>query len=539
MSKFRAIILLAVLFNYGCASYQIAGVPDTLVLNEPPEISMPKPESPAPEPEELPVSGEEKLFSLSLRDADIRDVFLLLSKDSGVNIIADKDVTGTISIDFSNLDLRSALHAITEQLGYAFRAEKGFIRVSSPLLETRTFRINYITGKRTSSSTMNAAISSGGSSGATGGGSTINLNLSGSSGASQSSGSSSGGHGNVNVTTSGTSDFWSELGKGLSTIIFSNEKSEPEVNAKSGKKLIINELAGIVYVTDFPDNIKRVEQFLKDVETSVSKQVMIQAHIIEVTLNDDFRFGIDWEAIPDLSSHTLIKQGLLLSPPTEVFQIEFMDNQLKALLDTMREQGQVNVLSSPKISTMNNQKAVIKLTTKEVSWVTNSYLNADGTILQSYTSPQIDEVGLFLDVTPQVDDLGKITMQIHPSISEKTKDSLSPDGKSTKPVIDVRELDTMIKAENGQTIVIAGLITDKITETVRKVPLLGDIPFFGTIFRQTIQDKRKSELVIFLTPYILNNKSIEDIKIEHEERLKKAGRPFEEVPELKRKVNYF
>jgi type II secretory pathway component GspD/PulD (secretin) len=93
----------------------------------------------------------------------------------------------------------------------------------------------------------------------------------------------------------------------------------------------------------------------------------------------------------------------------------------------------------------------------------------------------------------------------------------------------------MVKVKNGQTIVIAGLITDKISESTRKVPLLGDIPLLGNIFRQTVQDKTKSELVIFLTPFILNDKSVEDIRKEHEERLRKAGRTFEPVPEIRQK----
>jgi MSHA biogenesis protein MshL len=196
----------------------------------------------------------------------------------------------------------------------------------------------------------------------------------------------------------------------------------------------------------------------------------------------------------------------------------------------MSEQGQVNVLSSPKIATMNNQKAVIKLSTREVSWVTNNYLNADGSVLLTYTNPQVDEVGLFLDVTPQIDNNGVVTMQIHPNVSEKIRDSISPDGNSSKPVIQVREVDTLVKVSNGQTIVIAGLITDKINEITRKVPLLGDIPVIGQLFTQTIEEKQKSELVILMTPYVLNDRAIEEIRKEHEERLNKVRRKFRPIP---------
>ena len=542
------LILLTIIIVYGCATPEMTGVPETMVLNEPPKLDMPKAKPEPARAEEFPPSKEAGPFSLSVRDIDVRDIFLLLSQDSGVNIIADKDITGKISIDFTNLDLNSALYAITRQLGYTFRMDKGFIRVCKPILETRSFQINYITGKRSSSSTMSAAISGGDTSGGIGAGRSTNINISTTPSSAQGAGTStSSAQGNVNVTTSGTSDFWKEIRKGLEVIIFGEAKGGSESEGSysrgdsSGKKLIVSELAGIAHVTDYSDNMERIEEFLNDVEKAVRKQVMIQAHIIEVSLNDTYKLGIDWELLTGNGTETFsISQGLLTQPATGVFVLDYELNlaskKITALLDAMKEQGQVNVLSSPKVSTMNNQKAVIKLTTKEVSWVTNSFLNADGTVVLSYTTPQIDEVGLFLDVTPQIDDKGIITMQIHPSISEKIRDSISPDGKSSKPVIDVREVDAVIKVKNGQTIVIAGLITDKISDTTRRVPLLGDIPLLGALFRQTSQEKKKSELVILLTPYILTDQSVEDIRKEHEERLKKTGRTFEPVPVIRQKA---
>ncbi len=527
----------------GCATPRMTQVPETMALSQPPQLPAPiiKPEP--PKAEELPPAKDRGKFSLSVRDADLRDVFLLLSKDSGINIIADKEVAGKISIDFTNLELQSALYAITRPLGYTFRMDKGFIRVTKPILETKTFRVNYITGKRTSTSTMNAAISTGSSSGGSSGGTNINI----SSGAPTSSGSSSSssGQGSVNVTTSGTADFWKEVQRGLEVLVFGDTKggggSEGGFSRgddKTGKKIVISELAGIVLITDQSDNLERIEDFLKDVERSARKQVMIQAHIIEITLNDDFKFGINWDAVLQLPGNIDLSLTQSLNPfaasTGSVFNATLNHHKVNVILDAMKEQGQVNVLSSPKVSTMNNQRAVIKLTTKEVSWVTTSYTSGTtGDVVVSNTIPQIDEIGLFLDVTPQVDDEGIITMQIHPSISEKLKDVFSPlDGKSSKPLINTREADTMIKTRNGQTIVIAGLITDKINDTTRKVPVLGDIPFIGAAFKQITQEKKKSELVILLTPYVLTDQSIEDIRKEHEDRFRRAGRSFETTPVL-------
>jgi MSHA biogenesis protein MshL len=547
MKKLYLIMFAFIFIAYGCATPTMTEVSDTMVLEKPPVIEAPPPKPEPPKSEEFPKPKESSLFSISVRDADVRDVFLLLSKDSGVNIIADTDVSGKISIDFSNLDLKSALYAITRQLGYTFRMDKGFIRVSKPILETRTFALNYITGSRTSNSSMYAAISGAGTTGTYMGGTTsnINLNLTPTGTTTQSSQLTGSNiyQGNVNVTTSGTSNFWKEIRKGLEVMIFGDSKGGSDSEGgfsrgePNGKKLVINDLAGIVYVTDYSDNMERIEDFLKDIERSVKKQVMIQAHIVEVSLDDNYSFGINWNLITgsgtgDSGELLNFSQALVPTPESKIFQINLSNKHIDALLDAIEEQGQVNVLSSPKVTTMNNQKAVIKLTTKEVSWVTNSYFNADGTVLLSYTNPQIDEVGLFLDVTPQIDDNGTITMQIHPSVSEKIKDSISPDGKSTKPVIDVREVDSIIKVKNGQTIVIAGLITDKISDRTRRVPILGDIPLFGNIFRQTVQDKSKSELVIFLTPFILNDKSIEEIRKIHEDRVWNAGRDFEPTPSI-------
>jgi MSHA biogenesis protein MshL len=546
MKKSYFVFLVFIILAYGCATPKTAQIPETMVLKEPPKLEIPK-VKPQPQKEaELPPLKEPGHFSLNVRDVDIRDIFLLLSKDSEVNIIADQDVTGKISIDFTKLDLYSALYAITRQLGLTFRMDKGFIRVSKPHLETRTFQFDYIVGKRSSYSVMNAAISQTTNTGAmNAGGSTINISASPSAAQTVGPGTSAATQGNVYVTTSGTSDLWREIRRGLDVIIFGDSKGGSETGeggysrGEHGKKLVISESAGIIQVTDFSDNMENIENFLDDVEKSIRKQVLIQAHIIEVTLDDTYKLGINWGLVFRNSVESFsVSQNLMNQPPTGVFVLDYEQNKplrnITAMIDAMKEQGQVRVLSSPRVATMNNQKAIVKLTTKEVSWVTNSYLNAQGEVLLTYTNPEIDEVGLFLDVTPQIDENGLITMQIHPSISDILGNSVSPDGKSTKPIIDVREVDSMVTVKNGQTILIAGLITEKTSDTTTSVPILGDIPIVGTVFKRVSHEKTKTELVILLTPYILTDQSIDDIRREHEERLKNIERPFEPVPSLQR-----
>jgi MSHA type pilus biogenesis protein MshL len=470
-----------------------------------------------------------RTFSLTMKNVEIKDALLLLSRQAGVTIITDKDVTGRVTVDFQDKTLKEILTAMLRPTGYTAYLEGTIIYVSRPQLVTRSFNINYIKDKRSSSSSMSASMQD---TGATSGNAQTGTWS-----------SSSGQQGNVTVTTKGETDFWSELVGGLEIIIFGDSGGGTERKRQSGfnkadklgRRLVVNELSGLVFVTDFSDNMTYIKSYLEDIEKAAKRQVLIQAHIVEVALNDSYSMGIDWSYLRTRpgSDPTTIKlaQGLMpLASQTGVFQFSLSNDKVSSLLDAMKEQGTLNTLSSPKISTLNNQRALIKLTTKEVSWYqTTTVIGTSGTPIITNV-PQIDEVGIFLDVTPQINDKGTISMQIHPSISEVTGQSKSLDGKNSKPVIDIREVDTMIDVKNGQTVVIAGLIVDKISETRRSVPWLGDIPYLGALFSFTFQEKKKTELVMLLTPYILSDKTIEEVRKEHEERLKKAGRSFAPIP---------
>jgi MSHA biogenesis protein MshL len=532
----KLILSIPLLFTLaGCATPELAKVPDTMALGNYSSPVKAVAASAVPTDRKgaayLEVNKGKK-YSLTLKETDIRDVLILLSKDSPLPIVAEGDVSGKVSIILENKRLGDVLYAVLRPLGYTATIENGVIVVSKPKLVTRTFRINYLKDKRTSTSSTNASISATGSTGL----STADSSGTTSSSSRQSS-SSGGASGNVNITTTGTSDFWDEIVKGLEVIVFGGEggKKDSKAGAKSdplGRKLVVNEMAGLIYVTDSSDNMGNISSFLADVESAVKRQVLIQAHIVEVNLKDSFSLGLDWKVILDKATNWTVSQALTPVPATNVFKMSANGDNFALLLDAMKEQGHLNMLSSPKISTMNNQRAVIKLTTKEVSWVTSTLFNDLGNPVQVLTNPQIDEVGIFLDVTPNIDENGVITMQIHPSISEITGTSVSPDKSSSKPIIDVREIDTMVDVRSGQTIVIAGLIVDKLQKTKRSVPLLGDIPYLGAMFSFIKQERSKSELVILLTPFALDMKTIEDILKAHEKRALHYNSDFELINTL-------
>lgn len=565
MNKPQWAILVVALFMAGCVNPTVSTIRDTKVA---PSYSTPKIQDKAEpqkkDPDAYRTTDPGRTYSLTLKNADIKDVLMLLSKESNIPIVGERGLRGSVKIDAHNRKLGELLFAILKPLGYSANVENGIIMVGRPQLSTRTFRVNYIKDKRNSSSNMNVSAfsGSGGSSGGSGG-------------------SSNSGASRVSVSTEGKSDFWGALESSLELLVFGTsgqgkrdsggyirgeveKKSDTKPEASTGKstltsaaeiddpllsstqladnrlkQLLVNELAGIIQVTDYPENLDKIAAFLVDVEEGSKRQVLIQAHILEVTLRDSFSLGINWQAIINSGTAFTLTQGTLgaaaLANSTGMFKFNAAGKDFGVFLDALKDQGNINMLSSPKISALNNQKAVIKLTTKQVSWIKTQTTIASGGLQQDITyNPQIDEVGIFLDVTPQIALDGKITMQIHPSVSE-VREFSSPNNDpllGSKPVINVREIDTMVEAKNGETVVIAGLISDKLNETKRSIPLLGDIPYLGMLFSFNKQERTKSELVIMLTPYILNAKNVDEIRAEHEKRMRDMGGSFHLINNL-------
>lgn len=522
-----------------------------------------------------------KRYSLTLKDAELRDVLMLLSRESNVPIVADRDVEGRVTVNLANKKLGEILYTVLKPLEMTARVENGIIIVGRPAMITRTYQINYLKDKRDTASNTS---SGGGVKIATSGSSdfwpaiesALEVLIFGTSGKGSRNGSGyirgdvetrdiSEKEGGVSVQAKGKGDRTSEQsrsdetsdrtisssGSGSLNLTGSGRSqaaSYQRQDIKTKRQLIVNELAGIVQVTDYSDNIDKISSFLADIEPAIKRQVMIQAHIIEVSLSDGFSLGLNWRAIADKATNLSFSQALMpvtaltgtAANPVPVplnqnaFNIAGGNGDFSLLLDAMKDQGQIKILSSPKISALNNQKAVIKLTTQEVSWdfKTKDTSSGNTTNTNSGYESKIIEVGIFLDVTPQISEDGTITMQVHPSISEVKSVSVSPDSKSTMPIIDTREIDTTAIARSGDTIVIAGLIVDKLRESKRSVPLLGDIPYAGALFSSSSTTRAKTELVIMLTPYVLNNKSVEEIRREHEQRLHNISGDFHLINNL-------
>jgi len=481
----------------------------------------------------------EKLYSFYARDLNVQDILLAFSKETDYNIIMDPELSGKVTIDLKRVTLKEALDAILSPLGWTYRIEDKFIKIMRPQMETRIFTLNYLSTRRTGKREIYAS---------TGGG----LQTPVIPGQQVSTTVPGGRTGYSDLVSVDEMDLWREIQRGLETMIFGSveEKKNGSQEAEKvawtrvddkGKKLIINKSTGVILVTDYPNNLNRIASYLETMEGSSQRQVTIQAKILEVILSDENKEGINWKVIQALprsinlawgltnkagtTGYPGVSGGFTLSDTTTgttidtpgTFKIKPFGGTLAIgagevalsdIIQALSEQGDVKVLSSPTISTLNNQKAIIRVGNQDVFFITGAI--ATQTTVTQVIQPMTIDVGIILDVTPQIAEDGTILMNIHPSITEKTGEKATPDGRTTFPLLSVRETDTTVRVKDGQTIIIAGLIQEKNEETYIGVPVLESIPVFGGLFRYRAQKKRNSELVIMITPTIQVGKKLED-----------------------------
>jgi MSHA biogenesis protein MshL len=283
----------------------------------------------------------------------------------------------------------------------------------------------------------------------------------------------------------------------------------------------------------------------------VQRQVLIEAKIIEVTLNKDYQLGVNWAAVlnPSIAFTGLLppalgvpnpSTGLSLGQPINQnvnpslgsFQYGISNSKVGVLIDALSRQGQLKVLSSPRVSTLNNQKAVIRVVREDVFFTQSSLasLTLGGNVTTQNIINQIVPIGVVMEIIPQVGSNGDITLSVNPSISElvevKTFATASGAAVSTQPVIDRRDLDTVAKVRSGQSLLIAGIMKERRAEELRGVPWLMNVPFVGAAFRRTEQSAQRTELVILITPTIMVGKRMEDLTQEAQERIQKMEKKF-------------
>ena len=445
----------------------------------------------------------------------IRDLLLLLVRDTNLSVVSDPDVSGTFSGELKNVTLRQALDLILEPHGLNATISDNIVRIRREQAETRLFNINYVATRR--SGTRGTGLV-GGMAGATGpgiysGGATTAFGAGSNLGTGYYAGS--GGIGGSQASVSGTDagDVFEELQAGVQTLL-----------SETGK-MNLDRKAGLLQVTDLPSRLDKVAVYIEAYENRALRQVRIVAKILEVELSEGYSTGIDWSLVLSRAGKSAtLTQQLAPTSGSSAFTLGLNIKDFTGLLDAFASQGRVNVMASPWVTAMNNEPAVMRVGTQDVFFVTTSQVDAtSGQVLQTVVTPQTITEGVVLSVTPQIAADGIINMSIMPSITERTGTATSRLGDQV-PIVSVRETDTLVRVHQGETIVIAGLMQDRTTVEKSKVPVLGDVPLVGGLFRRDERTKRKTDLVILLTPTVMTPGEIAAAAATDQQRLYEAQR---------------
>jgi MSHA biogenesis protein MshL len=510
-------------------------VPDQVsqALLPPMEIKLPAGKSQSVEPR----------FDLSIANAPARQVFLGLVEDTRYSVVLPTDLRGVVTLNLKAATVPEAFDALRRAYGYEFRRDGERFYVLGREMQTRLFKVDYLNLVRKGRS--DTRVSGGGIGQRTSG--------TGGSGSSSTSGQSGGtGFSNIHVETQSQSDFWKDLQSTLALL----------VGTDGGRRVVVNPETGVVVVRAMPDELRVVQEYLDATHATVNRQVVLEAKILDVELNDRFQAGINWAKVHgdytaaqigggstnlsttgsspvSASSGTLIPgtgtltsaAGTLTNAFGGVFTLTAMTDSFTAFVELLKAQGNVQVLSSPRVSTVNNQKAVIKIGSDEffVTGVssTNSTTSGGGTVASPTVELSSFFSGIVLDVTPQIDETGNIILHVHPAVSsvtEKSKAFTALDQAFNLPLAfsTIQESDNVVRAASGQVVVIGGLMKEGSSDEDSAIPLLGDIPILGNLFKHKKVVRIKRELVILLKPTVINLGQDWDAPIgDSQERMKK------------------
>ncbi|MBC7573514.1 MAG: pilus (MSHA type) biogenesis protein MshL [Herminiimonas sp.] len=517
-----------------------------------------------------PPARSEERFSVAFNEVEARQFFPAVAANTRYNILVHPKVDGRISANLKNVTLFEALDSVRDIYGYDYTVEGNRIVIKPLTMQTRVFQVNYLNTSRQGTSETRVSAGSGGQQGNNSNQSSNSSGNANQSGAQNSTTGNGGNQQNTNggnqnnsaaassrVSSTSTSDFWTELRDSLKAIVNIEERDGKSVD-KDGRSVVVSRQSGVVVVRAMPDELRAVAQYLKASQLSVERQVILEAKILEVQLNDSFQSGINWASFSRLLGNPLgigfVAPGTTLTgasisqngfssttdtinPRTglrgestfnispagavqatgnaagSLFGIAVQGSTFAALLTFLETQGTVHVLSSPRIATMNNQKAILKVGTDDF-FVTKVSSTVNTSTVGTSTTPDVTLQqffsGVVLDVTPQIDEFDNIILHVHPSVTEVTTlnrvVNLGQLGTLNLPLAssNTSETDSVVRGQTGQIIAIGGLMRQATTNDRSQVPVAGDVPVVGNLFKNNNRVTQKRELVILIKPTIID-----------------------------------
>lgn len=456
-------------------------------------------------------------FDIAVANASADVFFMSLVSGTDVNMIVHPSVSGNISLDLKKVSIKEVMDLTREVYGYEYKeTDNGYI-VLPARIQSRIFQVNYLNINRDGESSM--TVSSGQIASSDNNNSSTNSDSTQNSNNTTTTQSSS-------IKTSSKANFWANLHLTISSI----------VGGAAGRSVVVDQHAGLVIVRAMPGELRDVEEYISSAQQNLQRQVILEAKIIEVKLNDSFQSGVDWAALSQSSGDSVFLgqasiengnssiydangqldttsslSGLGEAGFANLFAIGGATDNFGALLRLLSTQGEVQVLSSPRVSTLNNQKAVIKVGSDEF-FVTEVSSTTSSGATSTVTTPDITLTpffsGIALDVTPQISPDDQVILHVHPSVSEvndQTKNITLAGQTQQLPLAlsTVRESDSVVKARSGQIVVIGGLMQNRTANDDGSVPMLSNIPVLGNLFQQKRRQNTRSELIILLKPIVV------------------------------------
>ncbi|OQA36716.1 MAG: Type II secretion system protein D precursor [Acidobacteria bacterium ADurb.Bin340] len=523
-----------------------------------------------------------KRLSLSVRDADLKDLLRAAAEDTDFNLTFEPGIeTRVKGMDLKNVTLQEILDQVLPNLGLGYVRTGRTLHIQKSDGGLRFFQVDHLAMRRQGAKEFLVNASGqliqatggggGGTSGGSGGGG-MSGGMSGGSGmgAGGGQGGSSSSYTST-LTTSNGFDPWEELRAGLTTLIFGEAMGgeaassaaqgqaggpQPLSFAKDGRTLVIHPESGLVVVGAEPGTQKRVETYLEELRRRNSRQVLLEARIVEVTLGTDSQIGVDWNGLlreggasggQGTDWRGTLTTGETNNPAVSasegIMRLVVQNARLTATLSALAREGRLQVLSAPRLSTLNNQKAILRVVREEAFFLQNSQTTGTGGVGGFSTSvnitPMVVPVGIVLDILPQVSSDGTVTLAVNPSVSEIVTvrtltiagSGASGGASASLPVVDRRDLDTVVRLRSGETLVLAGIIRAKASEDDRGVPWLRKVPFLGNLFSKREKAKTHTELAIFITPTLVeDSQQIREQQTRTEERLGQAGAELKPEP---------
>ncbi|MDP2942431.1 MAG: secretin N-terminal domain-containing protein, partial [Candidatus Omnitrophota bacterium] len=452
-------------------------------------------------------------ITLDIKGMDIIDVLKIISQRTGMNIVASKGLSGKVTIFLKDVDAWDALEIILLANDLAYVVDGDIVTIMTgreyetlygerfkDKKEVRIIKLNYANAAEVAKALTQVKTAIG----------RVVVDA-----------------GSNTLILMETKDRLAQMEEMVKvmdlptvTKIFSldyakSDKLNPKIQdmiTKGVGTMRFDERTNKLVVTDLPEKVKEIEKVITAFDEK-TRQVLIDAKIVQVELNDKFQAGIDWKAVfKDFTVQQTLSAGLTTGGKITLATLVFGKdrNTLDALMNFLGTTGKTNIISSPRVTALDGQEAKIMVGTKEAYITATTITPATGAVTTAESVNFVD-VGIQLYVTPTINKEGYVVMKIRPvvsSVGSRIKTAASPDGV---PIVKTSEAETSILVKDGMTIVMGGLMEDKVSKNMTKIPVLGDIPVLGFIFRNTNNEVKKTELVIFLTPTIISGDFIEPI----------------------------